>query len=77
MRTVRISDEVWNAIAQRGKFGETPDDVLRRVFNIEKKETTRARISATKSYYRKTWCTPRPRGNSKSDTCGTGARAIA
>lgn len=35
MRTIRISDEVWNAIAMRGKFGETPDDVLRQVFKIE------------------------------------------
>lgn len=34
MRTIRISEGVWNEIANRGKFGETPDDVLRRVFNI-------------------------------------------
>jgi negative regulator of replication initiation len=34
MRTVRISEEVWNEIAKRGKFGETPDDVLRRVFSL-------------------------------------------
>lgn len=34
MKTIRISNEVWNAIAKRGKFGETPDDVLRRVFRI-------------------------------------------
>jgi negative regulator of replication initiation len=34
MRTIRISDEVWDEIAKRGKFGETPDDVLRRVFKI-------------------------------------------
>ena len=34
MRTIRISEEVWNEIAKRGKFGETPDDVLRRVFNL-------------------------------------------
>lgn len=34
MRTVRISEEVWQAIAARGKFGETEDDVLRRVFEI-------------------------------------------
>jgi hypothetical protein len=32
MRTIRVSTEVWDAIAARGKFGETPDDVLRRVF---------------------------------------------
>ena len=34
MRTIRISEEVWQAIASRGKFGETEDDVLRRVFEI-------------------------------------------
>lgn len=47
MRTIRISDEVWNAIAQRGKFGETPDDVLRRVFAIDpvNKATTRRRTA--------------------------------
>lgn len=34
MRTIRISEEVWQAIASRGKFGETEDDVLRRVFEL-------------------------------------------
>jgi hypothetical protein len=34
MRTIRISEEVWSEIAKLGKFGETPDDVLRRVFNL-------------------------------------------
>jgi len=34
MRSIRISDQVWDAIAQIGKFGETEDDVLRRVFSI-------------------------------------------
>lgn len=34
MKTIRISDEVWAAIAAHGKFGETEDDVLRRVFKI-------------------------------------------
>ena len=36
MRTIRISNEVWDAIAEKGMFGETPDDVLLRVFNIAK-----------------------------------------
>lgn len=36
-RTISISTEVWNEIAKRGRFGETPDDVLRRVFKLEKK----------------------------------------
>ncbi len=35
MKTIRISDGVWDEIVRRGKFGETSDDVLRRVFGIE------------------------------------------
>ncbi|MCE5271625.1 hypothetical protein LLH00_10125 [bacterium] len=35
MRTIRISEEVWNEIAKRCSFGETPDIVLRRVFSID------------------------------------------
>ena len=35
MRTIRVTDEVWQAIAARGTFGETEDDVLRRVFELE------------------------------------------
>ncbi|MEX2374031.1 MAG: hypothetical protein WD942_00370 [Dehalococcoidia bacterium] len=34
MRSIRISEEVWQAIAARGSFGETEDDVLRRVFHL-------------------------------------------
>ena len=34
MRILKISEEVWQAIAERGKFGETEDDVLRRIFGI-------------------------------------------
>jgi len=34
MKTIRISDEVWDEIAKKGKFGETEDDVLRRIFSI-------------------------------------------
>lgn len=34
MRTIKISDAVWAAIAERGKFGETEDNVLRRVFAL-------------------------------------------
>jgi len=36
MRTIRISEEVWEEIARRGVFGETPDIVLRRILNIDK-----------------------------------------
>lgn len=35
MRTIRISEEVWKEIAKLGKFGETEDDVLRRVFGLD------------------------------------------
>lgn len=35
MRVIRVSEEVWEAIAAKGKFGETEDDVLRRVFGID------------------------------------------
>jgi len=40
MRTIRISEDVWEAIAARGKFGETVDDVLRKVFGITKPAKT-------------------------------------
>ena len=44
MKTVRISDEVYQEIAKRGHFGETVDDVLRREFSItgEKRRTVAA-----------------------------------
>ena len=34
MKTIRISDAVWQGIAERGKFGETPNTVLARVLGI-------------------------------------------
>ena len=34
MHTITITEPVWQAIATRGKFGETEDDVLRRVFDL-------------------------------------------
>jgi len=34
MRNIRISEEVWQAIANQGKFGETEEDVLRRVLKL-------------------------------------------
>jgi hypothetical protein len=39
MRTIRITDAVWQAIAARGTFGETEDDVLRRVFELPEPAT--------------------------------------
>jgi hypothetical protein len=35
MRTIRISEEVWQEIAKKGRFGETVDDVLRRELKID------------------------------------------
>ena len=34
MHHVRLSEEVWQKIAKQGQFGETEDDVLRRVFKL-------------------------------------------
>ena len=34
MKTIRISDDVWKAMAEHGKFGETPDNVFRRILKI-------------------------------------------
>ena len=36
MRTIRVTEEDWQAIAARGKFGETENDVLERIFDIRK-----------------------------------------
>lgn len=44
MKTIRISDAVWNFIVQRGKFGETPDDVLRRVLKIDQGDARSIKI---------------------------------
>ena len=33
-KLIKISQEVWDEIAKRGKFGEREDDVLRRVFKL-------------------------------------------
>ena len=35
MKTIRIDLDVWAEIAKRGEFGETPNHVLRRVFNLK------------------------------------------
>jgi negative regulator of replication initiation len=35
MKTIRISDDVWKAMAKHGNFGETPDDVFRRILKID------------------------------------------
>jgi hypothetical protein len=38
-RTVSITDEVYAYIAERGRFGESTDDVLRRLFSINNEAT--------------------------------------
>jgi len=38
MRTLEVSNAVWDEIAKRGKFGETVDDVLRREFSIDERK---------------------------------------
>lgn len=39
VRIIRIDDEVWQAIARKGRFGETANDVLRRVFGLDRENT--------------------------------------
>ena len=34
MRHVKLTEDVWQKIAEHGQFGETEDDVLRRVFEL-------------------------------------------
>ena len=50
MKTIRVSDEVWEAIAAKGKFGETEDIVLRRVFDLGLAGGRNAQASESKSY---------------------------
>lgn len=40
MRTIKISEDVWQIIASQGKFGETEDDVLRRILKLPPQSTT-------------------------------------
>ena len=47
MRSIRVSDEVWDAIAAKGRFGETEDDVLRRVLGVKGQPPTPATRSVT------------------------------
>lgn len=44
MRTIRISEEVWDEIAKRGVFGETPDIVLKRVLGIDNNSLAEHRL---------------------------------
>ena len=58
MKTIRISQAVWDAIANQGKFGETENDVLERIFKIKKEEITMIPHRET-SYQRKPFATQR------------------
>lgn len=52
MRSILVSEPVWEAIAARGKFGETEDDVLRREFKIPpnpRPSTTQVPVESTPS----------------------------
>ena len=51
MRTIRISEEVWDEIAKRGVFGETPDDVLRRVFDIVENVNNKQTLGRSRKRY--------------------------
>lgn len=45
MRSIKVSEAVWEVIAAQGKFGETEDDVLRRIFKLKPATDTRRRVS--------------------------------
>ena len=47
MKSISVSVSVWEAIASRGKFGETEDDVLRRVFGLSGNAAESAPRAAT------------------------------
>jgi hypothetical protein len=61
MKVIKISDGVWEAIAAKGKFGETEDDVLRRVFGIRAQ-------SAERSYTRQLRATNRMSAHIRDST---------
>lgn len=44
-RSIQVSGAVWAEIAKRGNFGETEDDVLRRVFGLAPESPARDRKS--------------------------------
>ncbi len=43
-RSIKISDAVWEEMKKVGKFGETPDDVLRKKFKLERSLPTLKRM---------------------------------
>jgi negative regulator of replication initiation len=59
VRTIRITDEVWQAIAARGTFGETEDDVLRRFFELEEPAMKRGIVTGHRGRGDKRYATKR------------------
>jgi len=60
---IEVSKAVWEAIATRGQFGETPDDVLRRVMELPEAE-------AGESYYARPLPVPVPGASDSGDSGG-------
>ena len=67
MRQVKLSEEVWQKIADRGQFGETEDDVLRRVFELPP-------VAAEERHRRRRGGGRRGRGNTRYATQRMSAR---
>lgn len=74
MKTIRISDEVWEEIAKRGKFGETEDNVLRRVFGLDKREPVSRVIGHTRRHFATVRMTARAVGRELQVEFESGAR---
>lgn len=58
-RVITISQQVWEAIAERGRFGETEDDVLRRVFKLPSPEQGAAHAATDSATRNKARAQPR------------------
>jgi negative regulator of replication initiation len=61
MHHIRLSEEVWQKIAEQGQFGETEDDVLRRVFKLPS-------VTAEERHQRRRGGGHRGRGNTRYAT---------
>ena len=61
MHHVKLSEEVWQKIAEQGQFGETEDDVLRRVFKLPA-------VTAEERHQRRRGGGHRGRGNTRYAT---------
>ena len=63
MRTIRISEEVWNEIAKRGKFGETADIVLKKVFSLDQSARDNPGVGRSRGKFAKDRLTARIEGD--------------